>query len=79
MQRVDAGKEDEDENDLVLEAETSPRYWSDFNRMYYVPRSVHSVQDLPEWEASSLKWEYGRRMFNVYNAVCFSIFSVALK
>ncbi|KAJ7051731.1 tubulin domain-containing protein [Mycena amicta] len=30
------------------------RFWSDFNRMYYVPRTVQKIPDVPEWE-----WEDG--------------------
>ncbi|KAJ7051764.1 Misato segment II tubulin-like domain-containing protein [Mycena amicta] len=44
-----------DENDVSSGAQLRDiRFWSDFNRMYYVPRTVQKVPDLPEWE-----WEEG--------------------
>lgn len=68
VRRIDAGDDEDDELDET-ETLVKPRYWSDFNRMYFVPRSIHSVSDLPEWEASSLNWEYGKRTFSTYDVV----------
>ena len=37
---------------LVTVEESSPedaRFWSDLNRVYYVPRSIHKLPDAYEW------------------------------
>ncbi|KAJ6558016.1 hypothetical protein B0H19DRAFT_1149463 [Mycena capillaripes] len=36
------------------------RSWSDFNRMYYVPRTIQKVPDRSEWEDAEGNWIGGR-------------------
>ncbi|KAF9462802.1 Misato segment II tubulin-like domain-containing protein [Collybia nuda] len=43
------------------------RYWSDFNRVYYVPRTVQKIPDAPEWENPDGDWNSGQEMFSRYN------------
>ncbi|KAJ7648544.1 Misato segment II tubulin-like domain-containing protein [Mycena rosella] len=43
------------------------RYWSDFNRMYYLPRTVQKVPDIPEWEDSEGNWTTGNETFTRYD------------
>ncbi|KAJ6584373.1 mtDNA inheritance protein Dml1 [Mycena capillaripes] len=43
------------------------RYWSDFNRMYYVPRTIQKVPDIPEWEDAEGNWTGGREVFTRYD------------
>ncbi|KAG6907553.1 hypothetical protein DXG01_008539 [Tephrocybe rancida] len=46
-------KPDDREEDTTEDSEHSQeniRYWSDFNRVYYVPRTVQKIPDPAEWE-----------------------------
>ncbi|THU90558.1 tubulin nucleotide-binding domain-like protein [Dendrothele bispora CBS 962.96] len=43
------------------------RYWSDFNRVFYHPRSLHMLPDIPEWHDPQGDWTYGLEMFSQYN------------
>jgi hypothetical protein len=45
------------------------RYWSDFNRLFYVPRTIQKVPDIPEWEDAEGNWAGGREMFTRYDEV----------
>jgi len=45
------------------------RYWSDFNRVYYLPRSIHKVPDIADWEAADGNWQRGTEAFLRYNSV----------
>ena len=45
------------------------RYWSDFNRVYYLPRSLQKMPDPPEWESTDLGWIQGHEMFTRHNEV----------
>jgi hypothetical protein len=46
------------------------RYWSDFNRLYYIPRTIQKVPDIPEWEDAEGNWTAGHEMFTRYDEVC---------
>lgn len=48
---------------------TDVRYWSDFNRVYYLPRSMHKLPDLVDWEAAGGDWQGGKESFLRYNSV----------
>ncbi|KAJ7162919.1 mtDNA inheritance protein Dml1 [Mycena filopes] len=54
----------EELNDVKLE---DVRYWSDFNRLYYVPRTVQKVPDVPEWADAEGNWTGGQDMFARYD------------
>ncbi|KAJ6554978.1 Misato segment II tubulin-like domain-containing protein [Mycena vulgaris] len=43
------------------------RYWSDFNRVYYVPRTVQKVPDIPEWEDAEGNWAAGSDRFTRFD------------
>ena len=45
------------------------RFWSDYNRVYYHPRSLHALSDLPEWEANKGDWNFGKNTFEKYETV----------
>jgi Tubulin domain len=45
------------------------RYWSDYNRVYYLPRSMHKLPDLADWEAEEGDWQGGKETFLRYNTV----------
>ncbi|KAF9555209.1 tubulin nucleotide-binding domain-like protein [Agrocybe pediades] len=43
------------------------RYWSDFSRVYYLPRSLQKIPDPPDWETDNLNWAAGQELFERYN------------
>lgn len=49
------------------------RYWSDFGRVYYLPRSLHKLPDPPEWESTDPGWVQGHEMFTRHNEVDINI------
>ncbi|KAI9511509.1 tubulin nucleotide-binding domain-like protein [Russula earlei] len=44
------------------------RYWSDYNRVHYLPRSMHRLPDLAEWETADGDWQGGRETFLRYDS-----------
>lgn len=66
----------EEQNDDISPAEEElggVRYWSDFNRVYYVPRSVQKLSNVAEWETPDGDWGVGMESFKSYDDVrgCF--------
>ncbi|KAI0684692.1 tubulin domain-containing protein [Cytidiella melzeri] len=45
----------------------SPRYWSDYNLVYYHPRSVQRLPDVPDWEDAEGDWISNSEMFEKYD------------
>lgn len=45
------------------------RYWSDFSRVYYLPRSLQKLPDPPEWEDTALNWNEGNELFKRFDEV----------
>lgn len=45
------------------------RYWSDYNRVYYIPRSIHKLPDLADWETAEGDWQGGKESFLRYESV----------
>ncbi|KAF7365631.1 MtDNA inheritance protein Dml1 [Mycena venus] len=43
------------------------QYWSDFNRLFYVPRTIQKIPDIPEWEDAEGNWTGGHEMFTRYD------------
>ncbi|KAF5378475.1 hypothetical protein D9615_007082 [Tricholomella constricta] len=43
------------------------RYWSDFNRVFYIPRTVQKLPDLAEWESPDGDWNHGHNSFSQYD------------
>lgn len=50
-----------------LDAEV--RYWSDFNRVSFIPRTIQRLPDSPDWENTDGDWNVGKELFARYNAV----------
>ncbi|KAI0261263.1 tubulin nucleotide-binding domain-like protein [Gloeopeniophorella convolvens] len=44
------------------------RYWSDYNRVYYLPRSVHKLPDPADWGTADGDWQGGKDAFSRYNS-----------
>ncbi|KDR78071.1 hypothetical protein GALMADRAFT_245054 [Galerina marginata CBS 339.88] len=43
------------------------RYWSDFSRVYYLPRSLQKLPDPPDWETTRTDWNQGQESFSRFN------------
>jgi hypothetical protein len=54
----------------------SPQYWSDYNRMYFIPRSIHALPDTGDSLAGGSQQQRlygfgrGRALFRRYEQVC---------
>ncbi|KAG5648222.1 hypothetical protein DXG03_006179 [Asterophora parasitica] len=61
--------DDHDTNESANDTDSSEavRYWSDFNRVYYIPRTVQKLPDPPEWENPDGDWDYGQTLFSQYD------------
>ena len=44
--------------------ESTVRYWSDYNRVDYHPRSIQKLPDLPDWDLGMRDWVAGRETFD---------------
>ncbi|CAK5284476.1 unnamed protein product [Mycena citricolor] len=66
----DLDKEDLDEG-VAQDAATAQlkdvRYWPDFNRLYYAPRTLQQIPDLAEWESKEGDWAFGGDLFTRYD------------
>ena len=47
--------------------ESTVRYWSDYNRVDYHPRSIQKLPDLPDWDLGMGDWAAGKEEFDKYN------------
>ena len=71
--------DDEHDKELVkginfpIQTDRVVRYWSDYNRVYYVPRSIQQLPELPDWEVHEGNWSYGRETFERYVSVSASL------
>lgn len=45
------------------------RYWSDYNRVYYTPRTIQKLPDPAEWELGNYDWLQGQESFTKYDEV----------
>lgn len=71
-------KNDDDERPSTQNKEIGDiRYWSDFNRLYYLPKSLQPLPDIPDWETTSLDWNQGQELFTRFNEVIFRHLSCA--
>ena len=64
------GKPDPEKDSAVPTLVASDvRYWSDYNRVYYIPRSIHKLPDLADWETAEGDWQGGKESFSRYDSV----------
>lgn len=47
--------------------ESTVRYWSDYNRIDYHPRSIQKLPDLLDWDLGTGDWVSGKETFDRYN------------
>jgi hypothetical protein len=48
------------------------RYWSDYDRVHRLPRSIHKLPDLADWEAAEGDWSAGKEAFVRYDLVSYA-------
>ncbi|KAJ7505868.1 Misato segment II tubulin-like domain-containing protein [Mycena galericulata] len=66
--QIDMEKMDGDEQDTLSDVQLQDvRYWSDFNRLFYVPRTVQKLPDIPEWEDAEGNWTAGQQTFTRFD------------
>lgn len=54
--------------------ESKVRYWSDYSRVVFHPRSIQRLPDLPDWEDTEGDWASGLETFRKYDEVGWSSF-----
>ena len=59
----------DDSDAHLLHDDQKIRYWSDFSRVYYIPRSIQPVPDPVYGELELGDWEVGSGLFSRYNEV----------
>jgi len=47
--------------------ERTIRYWSDYSRIDYHPRSIQKLPDLSDWDLGMGDWAAGKEMFDEHN------------
>ncbi|GLB45716.1 putative tubulin domain containing protein [Lyophyllum shimeji] len=60
-------EEDDEKIDDTDGSREDVRYWSDFNRLYYIPRTVQPLPDPAEWENPEGDWNLGQSLFSRYD------------
>lgn len=53
-----------------------PRYWSDYNRVDYHPRTIQALPDVADWENVDGNWSLGKQTFERFDAVRTSYTSI---
>jgi hypothetical protein len=65
------------------DGESEVRYWSDFNRLYYAPKTVQILPDIADWENAEGNWQEGRdtckRFDEVHSSYLFSNFWMPIR
>ncbi|KAH9922329.1 tubulin nucleotide-binding domain-like protein [Epithele typhae] len=61
--RLDQRGPAEDEDDAEPAEPTTIRFWSDYSRVYFHPRSPHRLPDPAEWEDAQGDWLSSKRAF----------------
>ena len=65
--------------DPLIVEESAVRYWSDYNRVNYHPRSIQKLPDLPDVDLGIGDWVAGREAFDkCNNQVNFSLEDVMM-
>lgn len=51
------------------DGEFEVRYWSDYNRLYYTPKTVQKLPDIADWENPEGDWGGGAQLFRRFDEV----------
>ena len=66
--------EEDDENACLVTSAHEMRYWSDYSRVYFHPRSLQRLPDPADWEAQEGDWIKSRETFLNHETVCIDAF-----
>jgi len=69
LDEVDPPCAHEDPHEVSADSEI--RYWSDFNRVYFSPRSVQKLPDIANYENAERDWNRGQEEFARFDQVSF--------
>ena len=69
QQRLESGEDSTAEPDNGDIDDVDSRFWSDYNRVYYHPRSLQQVPDLPDWESNKVDWNHRKSSFKQFDTV----------
>ena len=58
---------------------TNVRFWSDYSRVFFHPRSLQRLPDLPDWDAVESDWIKSRESFSSYEQVQNSFQSIVYR
>ncbi|KAI0339177.1 tubulin nucleotide-binding domain-like protein [Trametopsis cervina] len=64
--QIEAGESTPNEQNKATEPRKI-RYWSDYSLVYYHPRSLQRLPDVPEWEEAEGDWISNGELFNKYD------------
>ncbi|EGO28775.1 hypothetical protein SERLADRAFT_434675 [Serpula lacrymans var. lacrymans S7.9] len=59
--------EDTTEDAVGETTDASIRYWSDFNRVFFSPRTVQMLPDVADWETTTGDWSVGQETFRRFD------------
>lgn len=66
-------REDLEEKEVpqAAPAPEAPRiqFWSDFDMMYYHPRTIQKINTMPDWEQGRGDWNWGKDLYKEYDRV----------
>ncbi|KAH9893938.1 tubulin nucleotide-binding domain-like protein [Cubamyces lactineus] len=65
-QGLDESDEHQDGDKAAPEKSPNIRFWSDYSRVYYHPRSAQKLPDLADWERAEGEWNASRETFSTY-------------
>ncbi|KAJ8482568.1 hypothetical protein ONZ51_g5273 [Trametes cubensis] len=65
-QGLDESDEHQDDDKAVPTKTPNIRFWSDFSRVYYHPRTAQKLPDLADWERAEGEWNASRETFSNY-------------
>ncbi|KAJ7644693.1 Misato segment II tubulin-like domain-containing protein [Roridomyces roridus] len=65
--QIEMDKLDIDTTDAAAIDVQDVRYWSDFNRLFYHPRTIQRLPDVPDWEDVEGNWSASRDAFTRFD------------
>ena len=70
-QGLDESEEHQDDDKAAPAKTPNIRFWSDYSRVYYHPRTAQKLPDLADWERAEGEWNANRETFSNYEHVSF--------
>lgn len=70
----DNGDDDDEDRSQSRDNELDVRYWSDYNRLYYTPKTIQKLPDVADWESAEGDWARGKQLFQRFDEVLASTY-----